>query len=109
MKIEIWLEHFYELVVVEIVTDESRPLLAVICRAEQAKDPLFVCAQQYYKDHLNISLKADHSTDVRVHRWSARMALARSCLPDDLTPFHSMIGDAHGVAGFGLEGSKQCY
>lgn len=85
-----------------------QPLLAVICHNEQAKDPLFAVAQRYRKHNLGTHLLADSSADVGELGWTPRVTLARSCLPDDLVPFHSLIVEAHGVAALGLGGTKEC-
>ena len=51
--------------------NSAQPLLAVICGDDQAEEPLFVFAQQYYKAQLKSSMKADFSTDVGARGWSS--------------------------------------
>jgi len=73
------------------------PLLAVLCT--NPKGPEFIDAQKYFHQHLKWSLTiSEKSCDVPEDGLSERMVCARSCLPENLASYHSLIVEAHGVS-----------
>ncbi|OLP97427.1 hypothetical protein AK812_SmicGene20253 [Symbiodinium microadriaticum] len=79
------------------------PVLAVLCRSEQIHESEFSLAPKCQ------SVTVESSTDVGPTGWAPATQEARSCLPDDLVAFHSvMIVTASGAKGLGLGPNKAC-
>ena len=82
----------------------GQPLLAVLCKKHETKHAAFAFSKRYYQQ-----VKASVIEEGSDQSWSERTRLARSCLPDGLASYHSLVVEAHGVVGMGLGDNKDCY